>query len=518
MNVVPQHEFCPPLDSSLVAALVADLELDAGNSQIEGLRATLRELSAQAEVSQLSEISGLQVASPTSTSTSSSFGVRDDYTTTPSSLTPSTSLSSQDAFSSPFGFLRAALPHVPNETFRSALKDADMEELDLWEVVAGILTAETIREMEERGLDEDDSRNTPPAEWQIVGEKKGKRRNKRGNTITLGDVRQQQQIRPVPRKSLSASPDPWTQLSSLSSHLATLLPPHQPSFFQSHFHSPEHPTPGIALRACLASICKARTQLPPEEHTDTLFILLDILLPEYPTLDQEEHNQLISDIELALQATSGNGDGSLNIVKLLRDLDTDSTDRLEMGVYHTSPPALKSKPRQNTLPSGPPPIPPPPQPLFKPEPPESPSPSPKNQNPFGWQSVPIRQIPRKGPDPLAQHIPAYNRNGVKGKGAGNTFGQGGKGDVGELGDHGERIRESMRKRHELLRSAAWMWQRGNSGNRGGEVALYFADRVRCFLSPFLRGCVYLMMMVVPFRRGNSRRPRRKRRWMLRGLW
>jgi len=439
-------------------------------------------------VSQLSEVSGLQVASPTDTSTSSSFGAHDDCTMSPSSLTSSTSLSSQDAFSSPFGFLRAALPHVSNETFRSALKDVDMEELDLWEVVAGILTAEWIREMEERGLeglDEDDSRNTPPAEWQIVGKKKAtlaKRKNKRGNTLTLGDVRQQQQhkqIRPVVRKSNtvpSAAPDPWTQLSSLSFHLATLLPPHPPSFFQSHFHSPDHATPGIALRACLASICKARTNSSPEEHTDTLFILLEILL-EYLTLDQDEHNRLISDIELALQATSGNGDYSLDIVKLLHDLDADSTGPLEMGVYHTSP-APKPQPRQYTLPSSPPPIPPPPQPRVKPKPPSS-SP-PKTQNSFQWQSVPTRQIPHKDPHPHAQHIPAYSCDGGKGKGAGNTFGQGGKGDVGELGEHERRIRESMRQRDELLRRAAWMWQRGDSGNRGGEVALYFADKVYFF--------------------------------------
>ena len=241
-------------------------------------------------MSQLSEVSGLHVASPTDASTSSSFGTHDDYTASLSSLTSSTSLSSQDGFSSPFGFLRAALPHIPDEIFRSALKDVDMEELDLWEVVAGILTAESIREMEERGMDEDDSRDVPPAEWQIVGEKKAtlaKRKKKRGNTISLGDVRQQQQhkqIRPVLGKSnmvLSAAPDPWTQLSSLSSHLATLLPPHLPSFFQSHSHSPDYTIPSIAPLASLASICRAWTKAFPE---GTLFVLLAILLSTLTSL------------------------------------------------------------------------------------------------------------------------------------------------------------------------------------------------------------------------------------------
>ena len=38
--------------------------------------------------------------------------------------------------------------------------------------------------------------------------------------------------------------------------------------------------------------------------------------------------------------------------------------------------------------------------------------------------------------------------------------------------------ETMRKRDEALREAARMWQRGNSKSRGGEVAFYFAERVR----------------------------------------
>jgi hypothetical protein len=106
--------------------------------------------------------------------------------------------------------------------------------------------------------------------------------------------------------------------------------------------------------------------------------------------------------------------------------------------------------------------------------------------------VPKRHVPDKGSPALAAFIPAYatasgsggKKKGVKG--AGNTFGQGGKGDVGELsptsgagdpGEHSSKIKESMQKRNEMLRQATWMWQRGNANNRGGEVAMYFAERV-----------------------------------------
>ena len=113
----------------------------------------------------------------------------------------------------------------------------------------------------------------------------------------------------------------------------------------------------------------------------------------------------------------------------------------------------------------------------------------------GWQTVKPR--PPKPPlvHPLAAHIPAYNRtNGnLKGKGkvkrgAGNTFGMGGKGDVGELelgastklnwrADTRRQISECRRRRDEALRDASRYWQQGNVKSRGGEIALYFAERV-----------------------------------------
>lgn len=480
------------MDSSLLAALLADLESDGqGNiakpstRQVDDLRTTLRELSAQADETQLSEFSDLQLTSLDDDTTSTP----DFYhggTATTSSLSSGKSESSQHSFSSPLGFLQAALPHVSTTKLRSALESNDGEDTDMWDVVAGILTEESIREMEERGLDGLEGENLfgeGEVIWETVEPKKkvrepkiAKRKGNRGKTISLVDIRQQQHVRPNAPRSTPA-PDPWTQVSSLSSHLATLLSPHPAALFQSYFHSPDYATPYQALCACLVSICNNYTGEIPEEYTAALFILLDILLPEYDYLDCEERSRLISDTELSLQATRGHGDDALDLVKLLRDLDSDSTSGyLEMGVYHFSPAPSTTQPQRTTsLPSGPPSAQPPPQirPKAKP-PPTSTKPS-----PFQWQSVPQRKASYRGPHPLAHHIPAYARdvNGKKVRGQGNAYGQGGKGDVGELGEYRRKMSESMRRRNELLREATRMWQRGNSKTRGGEVAFYFAERV-----------------------------------------
>ncbi|GLB43358.1 putative smr domain containing protein [Lyophyllum shimeji] len=555
-----QREFCPPLDSSLLAALLADLESDAhGNAlvptprQIDDLKATLRELSSQAdsdESQQLSEFSDLRNLSLTE-DTSSTPEFYHGNTATSSSLHSSDDSSEscstqQHPFSSPLGFLQAALPHVSTETLSAALDHAhagggngNADDMDMWDIIAGILTAESIREMEERGLDGLDEEELggilPDDEigWETVERKKnhgsskpkaGKRKGLRGKTITLVDVRQQQHFRALPKRSNAninpaspprglAAPDPWTQLSSLATHLATLLPPHPPSFFQSYFHAPEHPTPYLALHACLKAICASLP--PPQEqeeeeeeeeeersYTETLLTLLDILLPEYESSfddDAEAHARLIADAEVALRATRGRGDDALDLVKLLRELDFDADGQVAMGVYHHLAPDARPKHTQTqALPNGPPPVQPPPQLRPpKPRPPPAPSlskPSP-SPSPFQWQSVPPRRTSGNGAHhPLAAYIPAYNNRPTNGngktktktvRGAGNALGQGGKGDVGELGDVGigerrRRIGESVRRRNELLRQATRMWQAGNRRTRGGEVAWYFAERAREF--------------------------------------
>lgn len=498
---IPQS-FCPPegpLDSSLVAAILLDIDPDSEPSeeQINVIHATLSELSAQADALQFAEdFSDL----PTTDDSTPSF------TQGETSTSGSSSGSSQQPFSTPLGFLQAALPHIRTQDLHHALLDAESADgdPDMWDIVARILSEESIREMEERGLDGlDDSEESVENEWEMVGKKKTprsadierpKKDKGKKKKVVLVDIRQQQHTRPsasdpaVSSRSFPA-PDPWTQISSLSTHLASLLPSQQPSFFMTYFHSPKYSTPYHALVEALRAITKPGN----EDYTPMLISLLDILIPFYDDLDPEQYSRLVSDTELSLNATQGCADEALDLVHLLRDLDEDSTSGfLEMGIYHQpiTPSSNDAQPskssqagkpgsasiRRPQLPSGPPPVPPPPFLKGK-------NPSQRSGNkpsPYQWQSVPQRRS-RKTPHPLAEYIPAYTRdvNGIKVRGSGNGLGKGGKGDVGELTEFRKRIGDSMRRRNEMLREASRMWQKGNAKSRGGEVALYFAERV-CF--------------------------------------
>jgi len=68
------------------------------------------------------------------------------------------------------------------------------------------------------------------------------------------------------------------------------------------------------------------------------------------------------------------------------------------------------------------------------------------------------------------------------RGTGNGLGKGGRGDVGELTrpDLRQRMAASLKRRDEMLREASKAWSRGSARTRGGEVALYFAERAREF--------------------------------------
>ncbi|KAJ3986261.1 hypothetical protein F5890DRAFT_1504689 [Lentinula detonsa] len=497
-----QAKYCPPLDSSLVAAILLDIEsnVEPSKDQIDALHTTLSELASQADVLQLAE-------------DLSDVGVTDDLST-PSFTHDETSTSnsgseiSQQPFDTPFGFLQAAFPELQHHQIDRVLLDIKMDDegFNMWDIVCRILSEELISELEERGLDSLDDGQGYPAEnesaWETVGKKarsfdNERRKKKQGSgrhKVALVDVRQQHHAKLYDHISLKRprslpAPDPWTQISSLSTHLATLLPSYQPSFFTSYFHSPKYSTPYAALVEGLREITKTRSK--NIETAPLMISLLDILLPLYDDLDPEQRSRLVSDTEISLIATQGRADEALDLVQLLRELDQDSSSGyLEMGIYHqpveirlpsdTRTSGISStsvSSRKNQLPSGPPDIPPPPSLQTN-------DPTPRSgikPSPYQWQAVPKRKT-RKTPHPLAPYIPAYSRdvNGNKVRGSGNGFGKGGKGDVGELGDFRRRIGDSMRKRDEMLREASRMWQKGNAKTRGGEVALYFAERARQF--------------------------------------
>lgn len=449
----------------------------------------------------------------------SSYSVTDDTTSSHDVFSPGLSpqsshtaasstsdASSQHSFSSPLGFLQAAFPHVPTAKLRSALSNADdAESVDMESVVEGLLSSEFVRELEERGLDGTDGAEAGEEAWMIAdgpGKRKqaspsspkaAKKGKKRGPTFTFGDVRQKQLERPSPSSPRTAAPDPWTQLSSVASYLATLLPTHPASYFLSAFHSPDHTSPAKALRAVLRDVASSPSESSSSgsdadlhsAHTAMLFSMFDVLRasPEYPELNAEERDQMMEDGQLALQATHGQPDRAIDLVWLLRDLERDSTSgEFDWGVYHSPAPArpppspIVGTTARTKLPTGPPPVAPPPRgrsTVSEQSAKRNPTPSP---SPNAWKTIPQRQP--AGPHPLAASIPAYRK---KVRGAGNGYGKGGKGDVGELGvkqTHSRRIQELAEKRREMLRQAGRAWQKGSAKTRGGEVAFYYAERAR----------------------------------------
>lgn len=482
---ISKAEFSPPLDTSLIAAIVADYVTESSfetssDEQLQTLRATLQMLAAQAEQDEeyaLSDkFSNLHI-SPQSTADDCST----DYMFT-ESTTSTSDTSEASSFISALAFLQAIFPQLSADKLLKTLnKVGDIEDVDMENVVEELLTGEYVRELEELGVDgvdaevQDDDEPWKTAEGKPrVKSKQGKKANKRGITIPIVDIRQRNHAHAQPGPSRLPPPDPWAQLSSVASYLQTLIPSHQSTFFLSHFHSPDYANPGDALRAALFSISRASTSTEESEYA-LLSSVLDLLQEDemYKTRNAEQRDRLERDAILALRATQAQPDLASDILRLLLELDTDN---LAWGVYHAPVPVQTKNnysPRPVKLPKGPPSIPQPPL-RWK-------STIPSNDM-NSWMTVPISRRTNV-PDTLANSIPAYNASNTIRRARAN-------GKMGELlaskkmeqlGDrsegHRRRMVELMAQQRDAMREASRAWQKGNSKSRGGEVALFYADRV-----------------------------------------
>jgi hypothetical protein len=497
----------------LIAALLNDiLPNDPGGSaptedQIEALRHQLRELAsvAQAEEYQSSPYEGDVHQIGTSEDSSSVPSLSLGEATGSSCYTTDVTDGSSAGFGTPMGFLQTALPHISVQVLRKALVDAErdrIQELDMWELIESIFTAEAVREMEERGLDGlEDEMNALILEdkpWETVGTSQSRSsslktsKKVRQKKMTIVDIRQRQHARPTPTRTSTDAPrvesvsDPWVWVSSLSTHIATFLPSQQPEFFKSYFHSPKYSSPYDALRTALASLVKPTSTSASDgeaQQASTTILLLEILLPEYDELDVEERSRLVSDVELCIQATQGQGDNAIELVRILRDLDSDSSGgKLESGIYHFKPRAVEGASpqtiRPQQLPSGPPAAPLPPH-MRKSSTVQVNGSRTTSTNNGQWQKVPERRSTAPVIHPLAMHIPAYSKD-VNGNKVRSSTGSrsgivGSRNDM--LDEYRRRIQFNTQKRNEMLIEASRMWQRGSAKSRGGEVALYFAEKV-----------------------------------------
>jgi hypothetical protein len=401
--------------------------------------------------------------------------------------TGSTSLSSADAapFDSPLGFLRAAFPHIEGAALAAALAtacgDADADvgaDVDMEAVVGELLSAEYIRELAERGLDPDAVPDDSP--WVTVGTQRAPAPRKpkplKPRATSLTDVRQAHHRRAP--TAMRPAPDPWIQVQSLAARLTELLPDHSPGFFASYFHSPAHATPAAAVRAALGTLAGDAAQAElPQELLPTYFALFELLSAEeaFAALDPPRRACVLEDAQLVLAAGAA-PDAALDVVHLLRDLDDDDAASGVLGMYHSPAPTPPPSPALSRAAAAgvPPPLTHPP-PALLPAPPPAP---PAKKHAGGWQHVPERKAAR-GPSAYASHIPAYQPlySAAGSRAGGNAAGKGGKGDLGEIRAR-RKVADLQRRRDAALREATRAWSNGSVRNRGGDVAFFFAERVR----------------------------------------
>ncbi|KAG1817119.1 uncharacterized protein BJ212DRAFT_152571 [Suillus subaureus] len=384
-----QTEF-PQIDTSLLAAIIADhaqegVDATRSSDQVETIRDILKVLANQAQEDEC-ELDDIM-----STTSLTTPDLCDSITTA------SESSSSQHSFSSPLGFLQEAFSDVPMERLKRLLREECGEtlegdgDIDMERVVEYILNMEHIRDLEERGIDALEDTPSPllSGDWETVVHTKPKvtpklatptKKKAKGRTIKIVDMMQMQHAPSSPTKTkgmqkegvaMGAGVDIWTQVSSLSTQLAALLPPAPPSHFASFFHSPTHATPAHALRAALAALPptsttsvkhKAKQKNPirksnEDAETNTLSGLLDLLQasPTFATLDAEQRDTLYADARVALSAAQNRPDDALDIVWILRDLEHPAS---QAGIYHLPPPVPASNSNSTSarakLPTGPP--------------------------------------------------------------------------------------------------------------------------------------------------------------------
>lgn len=477
--------------------MLAEVETDTedksfltGEPQIVGLRNVLRELASHAEEVQLFEFAESNSISPTETTISSQDPALSGSTMDTSVSSGSSRLSVQ-SFGTPLEFLQASLPDTPVNTLKQALKDVEESgrKLDMWNLIGNILSQEYTREMEERGLGDN---NDVIGGWEFVPHKSrehhgsaspDKRKRSQATKITLVDIRQQNHRIRQHRKSGSAPkpplPDLWTQVQSIATNISAYLSPHPLSFFLSYLHSPQYESPYQALLAALECICKALPSRDTEENATLLRNLLEVIFPEYEPLDFEQRSRLVHETELCILATSGRGEDVIDLVRFLRELSLDaSSGTWDLGIYHLPPhkpppsptiPKEIHKKRKKA------------SPICTPLTPQIsscslslPSPVPNsaqgnNLDPYEWQSIPVRRALSSSSTRLAHSIPAYAR-------VHNGYDKDDTRDLGQQLRPNNKIKEHRRQQEEYLKQAAKIWQRGDKKFRG-ETAFYYAEKV-----------------------------------------
>ena len=140
-------EFCPPLDSSLIAAFISDYcpegQVQPSSQAEQTLRTVLSQLAGQAEEEcalsdQFNQLDlGTTCSVTDETSSVNDLFSNDTQITSPTAFSSNVSEASGSSgstqpFSSPLGFLQTAFPDIPTHRLRSILGSmGDIEDLDM---------------------------------------------------------------------------------------------------------------------------------------------------------------------------------------------------------------------------------------------------------------------------------------------------------------------------------------------------------------------------------------------------
>lgn len=459
---------------------------------IDGLLEMLETLTLQAKNDNLQLVLD-EDASSSLRSDANSMRKEETETSVTSSAFTGTSASS----GGPLNFLKMAFPHYPPSTLREVLAeearkyDGDEDFIDLEVVVQELLSRELIKELEERGVEEDagDRRerthDPPERDWSNIATKqKSRKKSKKerdkpptARKLVLGDV-QQRQLRPTPGRSVTteaprllADVDPWTQLSSLASRLSELLSPLPAPHFLSLFHRPSSGSPSQALRTELARIGQEYQTYPLIDSVDRSAALKDVL----------DDPSLYDDAELCWHASNEDVDCALELVWLLVDLDRLApTVNQSPATSSSAGQALSTEPRKRwTLVS---------ETFDTSTDPSSSQPGPASPEfpPSSevWTTVTHRSKKKAkfDIDPLAAFIPAYQNMPAGWRTqTGRASGEPEPDDEGLTEDQCRYWAEYYQSRRDAaLRDASKYWKQasgGKLGKVGGDVAFVYAEDV-----------------------------------------
>ncbi|KZP01553.1 hypothetical protein CALVIDRAFT_532323 [Calocera viscosa TUFC12733] len=516
--------FCPPLDPALIAALVSELDPSPGSDALESLRLSLGDLATEASIAnalnedkRLSAFDKLSIKDDSTVSGSQASGslLRDA-----AEWTPGTSAASSDgaSFNTPLGFLRAVFPHLPVSTLThtiDAVHDSHYSSpqattLDMGLLVESLLSEEFLREEQERASSAESSdggvKPTPEADWSLVEKKINRKlpaatqdpssslpaspkpRKAKASTVPLVDLLQRQHL-PARRPAIDfdIAPDPWSHLASLASSLGQLLPDIPEGKWLALFHNPAYPTPSHAVRAELQRLSLLRNEAPSPE---TLNFLLEIIAA---TELEDSASRTKHDAELCLRACGNDAENALDLFRLLEEMDMAGAAVVHSVPSRTSTPNVTTSVSARLSPLLPPsrsyresPVtsaPPSPPPITEPK-------RSSTHPQYQWQTVAPRKPAVPVQHPLSANIPAYRTVEPQiGKKKGRptptfrkeieiTPAPSVPAGLSELERCRWWMKELRRQRDEAVRAAGRHWRAGTAQDRGGEIAVYYADQSR----------------------------------------